>query len=214
MQIRTMSEMDAYNSNVTYPSYLLHTCHYLQHLRLGDDERVKVVFDMDNPTSRDLPTIRDTSSPLLLPYLNILELYELKEMSHVWKCNWNKFTIPQHQPLEFPFNNLVDISLWNCHKVKYLFSPLMVKYISKLKWINIDECDGIEEIISDRDDENGEITASTSSHKNATFFPHLDILVISNLSCLKCIDGRDARKSREISSNITNTIHDQFQVCY
>ncbi|XP_076883335.1 uncharacterized protein LOC143532074 isoform X1 [Bidens hawaiensis] len=182
-EIRTISEMDAYNSNVTYPSYLLHTCHYLQHLRLGDDERVKVVFDMDNPTSRELPTIQDTSSPLLLPYLNILELYELKEMSHVWKCNWNKLIIPQHQPLEFPFHNLVDISLWNCHKVKYLFSPLMVKYISQLKWINIDECDGIEEIISDRDDENGENTALTSSHKNATFFPHLDILVISNLSC-------------------------------
>ncbi|KAI7735109.1 hypothetical protein M8C21_033768 [Ambrosia artemisiifolia] len=204
--------MNASIPNVTYPFYLLHTCHHLQHLQLGDDERVEVVFDMDNPSSRELSTIRDTQPPLLLPYLNVLELYQLKEMSHVWKCNWNKFTIPQHQPLEFPFQNLTDISLWNCHKIKFLFSPLMVKYVSNLRWVNIDECDGIEEVISDRDDENGETTTSTSSLKNTTFFPHLDILVLSNLSCLKCIDGGDTkRRSGQISSNIADTIHDQFK---
>ncbi|KAI3813249.1 hypothetical protein L1987_17968 [Smallanthus sonchifolius] len=208
-EIEVISEMDAYIPNVTYPSYLLHTCHHLQHLQLGDDERVEVVFDMDSSSSRELPTIRDTQPPLLLPYLNVLELYQLKEMSHVWKCNWNKFVIPQHQPLA-PFQNLTDISLWNCPRIKYLFSPLMVKYVSNLMWVNIDECDGIEEVISGRDDENGENTTSTSSHKNTTFFPHLNILVLSNLSSLKRIDGGDTR-SGKTSSKITNTIHDQFQ---
>ncbi|KAL8266285.1 hypothetical protein R6Q59_003629 [Mikania micrantha] len=187
-EVNVISDIDSYNLNVTYPSYLLHTCHHLQHLQIGDDERVEVVFDMDSSSSTVLPTIQDTQSPPLLLYLNVLELYQLKEMSHVWKCNWNKFTTPQHQPLEFPFQNLTDISLWNCHKIKYLFSPLMAKNISNLKWVSIDECDGIEEVISYRDDENGDSTTSTSSHKNITLFPHLDILVLSNLSCLKHID--------------------------
>ncbi|KAM0058245.1 putative AAA+ ATPase domain, P-loop containing nucleoside triphosphate hydrolase [Helianthus debilis subsp. tardiflorus] len=211
-EINGMSEMDAYIPNATYPSYLLHACHHLQQLQLGDDERVQVVFDMDSPSIRELPTIRGARPPLLLPYLNVLELYQLKEMSHVWKCDWNNFIIPQRQPLEFPFQNLTDISLWNCHKIKYLFSPLMAKYVANLKWVNIDECDGIEEVISDRDDENGEITTSTSSYKNTTFFPHLDFLVLSNLSCLKRIDGGDIRRrSGQISSTIADTIHDQFQ---
>ncbi|KAF5754955.1 putative leucine-rich repeat domain superfamily [Helianthus annuus] len=167
---------------------------------------------MDSSCIRELPTIRGAQSPLLLPYLNVLELYQLKEMSHVWKCDWNNFIIPQRQPLEFPFQNLTDISLWNCHKIKYLFSPLMAKYVSNLKWVNIDECDGFEEVISDRDDENGEITTSTSSYKNTTFFPHLDFLVLSNLSSLKRIDGGDIRRrSGQISSTIADTIHDQFQ---
>ncbi|KAJ0428764.1 hypothetical protein HanHA300_Chr17g0649741 [Helianthus annuus] len=168
---------------------------------------------MDSSCIRELPTIRGAQSPLLLPYLNVLELYQLKEMSHVWKCDWNNFIIPQRQPLEFPFQNLTDISLWNCHKIKYLFSPLMAKYVSNLKWVNIDECDGFEEVISDRDDKNGEITPSTSSYKNTTFFPHLDFLVLSNLSCLKRIGGGDIRRrSGQISSTIADTIHDQFQV--
>ncbi|KAI3713139.1 hypothetical protein L1987_71711 [Smallanthus sonchifolius] len=208
-EIDVISEMDAYIPNVTYPSYLLHTCHHLQHLQLGDDERVEVVFDMDSSSSSESPTIRDTQPPLILPYLNVLELYQLNEMSHVWKCNWNKFVIPQHQPLEFPFQNLTDISLWNCPRIKYLFSPLVAKYVSNLMWVNIDECDGIEEVISGRDDENEENT-STSSHKDTTFFPHLNILMLSNLSCLKRIDGGDTR-SGKISSNTTNAIHDQFQ---
>ncbi|KAI3670234.1 hypothetical protein L1987_88057 [Smallanthus sonchifolius] len=196
---REISEMDDYvPANVTYPSNLLHTCHHLQHLELRNDERVEeVVFEMDS------------QRPLLLPYLKVLELYDLKEMRHVWKCNWNKFFIPQHHPLHFPFQNLTDITLWDCHKIKYLFSPLMAKFLSNLKHVYIGECDGIEEVVSWRDDEYEENTL-TSFQKNTTFFPCLETLELHSLKLLNRVDGGDTRsRSDTICSNITNTNHDQ-----
>uniref|UniRef100_A0A251S9Y1 Putative leucine-rich repeat domain, L domain-like protein n=1 Tax=Helianthus annuus TaxID=4232 RepID=A0A251S9Y1_HELAN len=183
--INVISEVDDDISNVTYLSYLLPTCHHLQRLRLCSDERVSgVLFDMDSQSSRQLATIQP---PLLLPYLQSIDLYNLKETSHVWKCNWNKFLIPQHQPLQFPFQSLTDIFLHSCHKLEYLFSPLMAKYLSNLKIVSINDCYGIEEVISSRDDEN---TTSTSSYQDTTFFPHLETLQLASLPSLKSVDGQ------------------------
>ncbi|KAI3824846.1 hypothetical protein L1987_06317 [Smallanthus sonchifolius] len=191
--------------NVAYPSYLLHTCHHVQHLELKNDKRVEeVVFEMGSSSSRQLATIQP-----LLPYLKVLRLSNLKDMSHVWKGSWNKFLIPQHQPLEFPFQNLTDITLSDCHKIKYLFSSLMTKYLSNLKFVGIHNCHGIEEVISRRDYENEENTTYTSSHKNAALFPHLDTLLLECLPLLSRIDTRS--RSGEISSNIINATHDKFQ---
>ncbi|KAK1422913.1 hypothetical protein QVD17_18202 [Tagetes erecta] len=177
-----ISEVDI--PSATYPSSLLHMCHHLEYLELNGDERVEeVVFEMDTH-----------QQPLLLPYLQDLELFNLKEMSHVWKCsNWNnnnnnKFL---HQPAAFqsPFQNLTDIYLYSCHKIKYLFSPLMAKYLSNLKQVWIEECGGIEEVISRRDDENENEENTSSSHYQTTLlFPHLDTLQLFDLSSLKSID--------------------------
>ncbi|MFS8016268.1 putative leucine-rich repeat domain superfamily [Helianthus anomalus] len=209
-EINVMSEVDDYIPDVTYPSYLLHTCHHLQHLELDSDQRVEeMVFDMDSPTcSRPLATIQ---MPLLLPYLQTLNLQGLKEMSHVWKCNWNKFLIRHHPPLQFPFQNLTDIYLGHCPNIKYLFSPLMAKYLSNLKSVQISWCSGMEEVISRRDDEN---TTSASSYQDTTFFPHLDTLMLRNLARLKCIDDEKNTWSRsnKISSSVTNTTHGHLQV--
>ncbi|MFS8016207.1 putative leucine-rich repeat domain superfamily [Helianthus anomalus] len=162
---------------------------------------------MDNPTSsgRQLATIQP---PLLLPYLQSIELWELEEVSHMWKCNWNKFLIRHHPPLQFPFQNLTDISLFSCRKLKYLLSPLMAKYLSNLKSVKIKGCDGMEEVISRRDDE---ITTSTSasSYQDTAFFPHLDTLRLQDLPCLKSVDdGGMTCGSDKLSSNM---IHDEFQ---
>ncbi|KAL8248398.1 hypothetical protein R6Q59_005266 [Mikania micrantha] len=114
-----ISEMDEdiINPNYHACTYTWATCHHLQKLELRYDERVKeVLFEID-------------SSHQHLPYVSSLYLRGLHEMSHVWKCNnWNKFLITQHQPafqLQLPFQNLTNISLWSCHRLKYLFSPLM-----------------------------------------------------------------------------------------
>ncbi|MFS7895584.1 putative leucine-rich repeat domain superfamily [Helianthus anomalus] len=161
---------------------------------------------MDSPTSsRQLATIQP---PLLLQSIRLEHLYK---MSHVWKCNWNKFLIPQHPPLQFPFQNLTDIDLDNCPKIKYLFSPLIAKYLSNLKSVLIKWCNEIEEVISRRDDEN---TTSASSDQDTTFFPRFDTLTLQNLPRLKCIDDEKNTRSRsnKISSSVTNTIHDHLQV--
>ncbi|MFS8016130.1 putative leucine-rich repeat domain superfamily [Helianthus anomalus] len=193
-----ISEMDDDIPNVTYPSYLLHNYyHRLRHLFLWNDKRVEeVAFEMDS------------QQPLLLPYLQTIRLEYLYKMSHVWKCNWNRFLIHHHPPLQFPFQNLTDIYLDFCPKIKYLFSPLMAKYLSNLKSVRINDCSGMEEVISRRDDdENEENTCIyTSSHQNTTLFPCLDRLWLYCLSHLKCVD--DGGKRGKISSN---AFHDQSQ---
>ncbi|KAJ0831160.1 putative leucine-rich repeat domain superfamily [Helianthus annuus] len=195
MQIKgEISEMDDDIPNVTHPSYFLHNCHCLQHLGLENDKRVEeVVFEMDG------------QQPLLPPYLQSIHLSSLKKMSHVWKCNWNTFLIRHHPPLQFPFQNLTDIHLDACPKLKYLFSPLMAKYLSNLKHVCLESCDGIEEVVSRRDDENEENTIYTSSHQNTTLFPCLKTLELTTLLHLKCVD--DGKRGK-ISSN---TFHDQSQ---
>ncbi|MFS8006183.1 putative P-loop containing nucleoside triphosphate hydrolase, leucine-rich repeat domain superfamily [Helianthus anomalus] len=183
--INVISEVDDYYSNVTYPSYLLHTCRQLKYLHLCNDERVEeVVFDMDSPSNRNLATIHPQP---LLPCVESISLDGL-EMSHVWKGNWNKFFIPQHQPLQFPFQNLTDITLWECHRIKYLFSPLMAKYLFNLKKVILQWCYGIEEVISRRDDENEDYTTAAFFDQDPTFFPHLDTLQLEFLKCLKSVD--------------------------
>ncbi|MFS8016251.1 putative leucine-rich repeat domain superfamily [Helianthus anomalus] len=164
---------------------------------------------MDSQSGRQLAT---TQPPLLLPYLQTIHLYALKKMRHVWKCNWNRFLIRHHPPLQFPFQNLTDIDLGACPKIKYLFSPLMAKYLCNLKIVRINDCDDMEEVISRRDDE---ITTSTSasSYQDTTFFPHLDTLKLTCLPCLKSVDDeKNAWSGRnKISSGVTNTIHDHLQ---
>ncbi|PWA39127.1 leucine-rich repeat domain, L domain-like protein [Artemisia annua] len=85
-------------------------------------------------------------------------------------------------------------------------SPLLpyLEFLS-LEEIGIYNCDAIEEVVSNRDDEYEEI--ATSSQTNTTFLPHFDYLYLSGLPHLKLIDGTDSN----ITSS-TNSIHDHFKV--
>nr|GEU30022.1 NB-ARC domains-containing protein [Tanacetum cinerariifolium] len=186
-------------SKVAFPSsYLLHTFHHLHYLSLGYNKAVEVAFEIMSPSSRDLA--HDTQQPLVLPYLEELELKCLERMSHVWKCNWNKFLILQKPQSRSSFHNLTTITMWKCDSTKYLFSPLMAKLLSNLKKIDIAFCDGIEEVVSNKDDED----ASIYSHTTTTFFPHLDILELKYLRNFKCIGGG--------ANGISADIHDQHKL--
>nr|XP_043635109.1 uncharacterized protein LOC122606216 [Erigeron canadensis] len=130
-------------------------------------------------------------------------------MNCVWKCtSWNHFLYSQKQT-ESPFQNLTTIRMEKCGKIKYLFSPLMAKLLFNLNTIDISECDGIEEVVSNRDDDGVETmaAASTSSGTNPTFFPHLDSLSLSCLSKLKLIHHEFGRGN--VISNIS--IHENFK---
>nr|XP_043631435.1 uncharacterized protein LOC122602890 [Erigeron canadensis]XP_043631436.1 uncharacterized protein LOC122602890 [Erigeron canadensis] len=177
---------------VAYPFHLLPTFHHLQSLYLKNLIKVEVVFDIENATSRDL-TIWDNQQPPILSYLKDLKLVNLEKMNCVWKCtSWNQFLYSQKQG-ESPFQNLTTIFLKRCGKIKYLFSPLMAKLLFNLNTIDISDCDGIEEVVSNADDDDDDIqtmaAASTSSHTNPTFFPHLDSLSLYRLSKLKFISN-------------------------
>ncbi|KAI3797055.1 hypothetical protein L1987_39745 [Smallanthus sonchifolius] len=160
------------------------------------NDGLEVVFEIEsNPNSRELVTTTNNQQPLL-PNLQHLHLDYLKSMSHVWKCNnWNKFLSLEKQS---SFQNLSTIYILKCHRIKYLFSPLMVKLLYNIKTIDIWYCDGIEEVVSNRDDKDEETTTSIT-HTTTTFFPHLQSLEFGWLENLKLIGGGD------------DGVHDEFK---
>ncbi|KAI3796938.1 hypothetical protein L1987_39625 [Smallanthus sonchifolius] len=71
----------------------------------------------------------------------------------------------------------------------------MARVLSNLKTIDIRRCDGMEEVVSDRDD--------TDEDKKTDLFPHLHSLSFHDLTNLKRIGGG--------GGDSTNLIHDQFK---
>nr|GEY21066.1 NB-ARC domains-containing protein [Tanacetum cinerariifolium] len=70
---------------------------------------------------------------------------------------------------------------------EYLLSACMIKILSSLDNIYIEDCDAIEEVVSNGDDEYEEVAAS--SQTDTTFLPRFDYLRLYNLPHLKLIDG-------------------------
>ncbi|KAI3725349.1 hypothetical protein L1987_65135 [Smallanthus sonchifolius] len=64
----------------------------------------------------------------------------------------------------------------------------MVKLLSNLKEIHISNCDGMEEVVSNRDDEDKNEDKEMET-LTTTLFPHLDILMLWHMNNLKQIGG-------------------------
>ncbi|XP_052624216.1 disease resistance protein L6 isoform X3 [Lactuca sativa] len=184
---------------------------HLQRLDVRDCKDVEVVFEIESSgNNTDFTTTlhkyNHQPPPLLLPHLKELHLEDMERMSDVWKFNWKKLVIPQNQSQSYSFHNLTTIYMEKCHSIKYLFSPVMGKLLPNLKCVWIYDCDGIEEVVSNRDinDENEEIISSTHTNTFSSF-PLLEQLYLEDLPSLKSIDG---------GTRITTTsIHDQFKCC-
>ncbi|XP_023760073.1 uncharacterized protein LOC111908478 [Lactuca sativa] len=197
--------------DIAIPFTLTHSFQNLRKLALEKYEGVEVVFEIESPTSRELVTIHHNQQPLL-PNLELLDISFMDSMSHVWKCNWNKFFILQKQQSESPFCNLTTIHVQYCQSIKYLFSTLMAKLLSNLKKVEVRECHGIEEVVSNRDDEDEEKTTftSTSSEKSTNLFPRLESLALYQLPNLKCIGGGGSANSGNNEISLDNSTTTSF----
>ncbi|KAI3745599.1 hypothetical protein L6452_08000 [Arctium lappa] len=171
MSNEEISEVDDTILKVAFPSYLLHTCHNLHELCIGDSNAADV-FEIESPINRELAIT------------------------------------PHKQQPRSSFHNLTNISLRNCNKIKYLFSPLMVKLLSNLKNVTIWSCDVIEEVVSSRDYEDERFARSTNTSTNLV--PHLDELCLSYLPKLKRIGGGNGAKGGSIDTSTTTT--DKFEL--
>ncbi|KAJ0466362.1 putative leucine-rich repeat domain superfamily [Helianthus annuus] len=205
LQVLSREERDDSISTVAFPSNLIHSFHNLQQLSMDSYDGVDAVFEMESSPAggRELVTTTNNQQPLL-PNLQKLELENMDSISHVWKCsNWKKILILQKPS---SFQNLTTIFIFNCNRIKYLFSPLMAKLLLNLKKINIRWCEGMEEVVSNRDDKDEEMT---TTYTTTTFFPHLHSLSFTLLGNLKRIGGGvDAKSSTAI------TTHEQFEVFF
>ncbi|XP_076951181.1 uncharacterized protein LOC143624392 [Bidens hawaiensis] len=185
-------------SVVAFPSYKTkHTFHYLCNITLVGCQEVRVVFEIESPSNGD--ELLTSQQPLpLLPYLKNVHLERMETMTHVWKCNnWDEFFILHKDQPKSSFQNLTTINLYDCNKIKYLFSPLMLKLFSGLKDAKIISCKSVEEVVSERDDKYEEIMT--------TFSPHLDVRQLYDLDNLERIGGG-------VAKGTTNFSHDESKV--
>ncbi|KAJ0658371.1 putative leucine-rich repeat domain superfamily [Helianthus annuus] len=204
-QVSSREERDDSISTVAFPSNLIHSFHNLQQLSMESYDSVDGVFEIESSPAggREFVTTTNNQKPLL-PNLQYLHLQGMHSISRVWKCsNWKTILILQNQS---SFQNLTTILIWDCKRIKYLFSPLMAKLLLNLKEIDIFRCEGMEEVVSDRDDKDEEMA---TSYTTTTFFPHLHSLSLATLENLKRIGGGVGAKS---STGITT--HDQFEVFF
>ncbi|KAD7477387.1 hypothetical protein E3N88_00523 [Mikania micrantha] len=185
-EMNGISEVDDDLSILAFPSYhLTRAFNQIHRIHFRGIEGAKVLFEIETPLiNRELVSAHQQPPLPLLPYLEDLKLENIHNMSHVWKCNnWNKFVIlHKHQP-QSSFQNLTNIYVYQCNGIKYLFSPRMFKFLSGLKTLYIGACKGMEEVVSNRDDDEVLNTSVT------TLFPCLDYLTLDNLSTLKHIGG-------------------------
>ncbi|KAJ0762622.1 putative P-loop containing nucleoside triphosphate hydrolase, leucine-rich repeat domain superfamily [Helianthus annuus] len=192
---------DSSKSTVAFPSSLMYSFHSLQELCMMGYDGVDAVFEIESSSGGRQLVTNTTNQQPLLPHLQNLELKYMHSMDHVWKCsNWKRFLILQKQS---SFQNLTTMYIDSCKRIKYLFSPLMAKLLLNLKEIEIKWCNGMEEVVSNRDDKDEEMT---TTYTTTTFFPHLHSLSFQRLQNLKRIGGGVIAKS---STGITT--HDQFE---
>ncbi|KAD7477439.1 hypothetical protein E3N88_00575 [Mikania micrantha] len=195
--ISGISKVDEDMSIVAFPSYhFTRAFNQIRKIYFRGMEGPEVFFEIETPSINGKLVSAHQQPPLpLLPCLEDLELWNIGTMNHVWKCNnWNKFFIlHKHQP-QSSFQNLTNITLVECNGIKYLFSPLMFKFLSGLKTLYIGECKGMEEVVSNRDDDHVDDDVLNTS--TTTLFPYLDVLTLYSLSNLKQIGGGVAKCSR------------------
>ncbi|KAJ9541939.1 hypothetical protein OSB04_028445 [Centaurea solstitialis] len=194
------------------PSHLICDLHHPDTISINNCKQVNVAFEMDTTGSGEFGISYSAMKQMIMG----MHPSDMECTSHVWKCNWSKFLISQKQQPRpsSSFHNLATISLKSCNNIKYLFSPLMAKLLSNLNYISISFCDVIEEVVSNRDDEDVELVASTSSTNTSTcLFPYLDELYLDYLPNLKRIGGRGGGNQVSLSNTNTSTSsHDQFQI--
>ncbi|PWA48052.1 resistance protein candidate RGC2J [Artemisia annua] len=200
LQVRRFSPAKEINVNVMFPSYLTPISNHLVNISLTYSDEVDVVFEFESPSSQKSVKAQNTQPLILLPiHLKKLKLTCMRRMSRVWKCNWTEFLILQKQPQECSFHDLTTISLEDCRNIKYLFSPLMAELLPNLSTVEIKDCDGMEEVVSSRDD--GEMT--TSMHARNPLLPRLDLLKLCGMRSLERIDGGATR-------GVRNDISDKY----
>nr|XP_043633040.1 disease resistance protein At4g27190-like [Erigeron canadensis] len=139
----------------------------------------------NKPYPGSAPTHNDDEQPLLLPCLTDIKLSNMKNMTHLWRCNWRKFLMLQNSQQKSSFQNLTNIYMMNCDTIEYLFSPLMATLLSNLKKVDIKNCERIQEVVSNRDDED-DIPMGTPNNKlTVVTFHSLKSIILAELPNLK-----------------------------
>ncbi|KAI3745659.1 hypothetical protein L6452_08062 [Arctium lappa] len=199
-----------------FPSNPMPLLYHLEELKVSHCGFVEVLFDID---LRCVGKIEKVGSSLRR--IIVLDVENLREVWRLKGANDSSQVINGFQAIE-------SVEIEKCKRFRNIFTPTTTNFdmraLTRLSIhdcgenektveivnsrqeqedIHIWDCDVIEEVVSNRDDEDEELVASTNTR--TILFPHLDFLKLWHLPNLKRIGG-----SKEISS--TTLIHDQSKV--
>ncbi|OMO52543.1 Disease resistance protein [Corchorus capsularis] len=110
----------------------------------------------------------------ILSILTMFEVKNLPELRVIWRCPKQLMTL----------QNLEDIEVFGCNRLRYVFSPLLARNLPKLRHLKIEKCEDLEQIVD----------ASSSSPQdpeqqslNIISFPNLMQIEIESCNNLKYV---------------------------
>jgi hypothetical protein len=108
---------------------------------------------------------------LLLPRLKKIFLHDLLELRCIWKGPTQYLNL----------DNLEELEVFGCNKLKHLFTPILARSLQSLKWLEIRTCDEVEYLIAK--DEEDQILSE--NHLQPLYFPKLKIVSVKGCNKLK-----------------------------
>ncbi|KAA3453074.1 disease resistance protein isoform X1 [Gossypium australe] len=105
-----------------------------------------------------------------LSTLRVLGLYKLTELRVIWSG-----------PIQVEhFQNLTQLVVHNCRRLRYIFSPTIARNLPQLWGLDISDCEELEQII-EKDQ------TPSQHHLQPICFPDLSSITIRNCENLKCL---------------------------
>ncbi|KAI7739978.1 hypothetical protein M8C21_000042, partial [Ambrosia artemisiifolia] len=199
-------ELNDCNSVVNlFPNNPTRLATHLEKLKVRNCGSIEVLFNIE------LERIQQLSSCSL----RNIEVSECESLREVWRIKGaeDNYVIDGFQSVE-------TVYIFGCEKFRNIVTPTTAKFDMRvLKEITIrycDEyceknnelprpkveiwdCDGMEEVVSNRDDDDEELTSSSYAQTVATLFPRLHLLRVINMKNLKHIDGQSQTTTDDVS---------------
>ncbi|KAA8548709.1 hypothetical protein F0562_000393 [Nyssa sinensis] len=203
--------MDHSNKLEMFPSGMLPRLSHLQHLRLRSGSEnvaecgifscgsVECIWSSSSTAALVTKEIEEVHcSPL--QSLEILRIYSLPNFSALFMCGG--IALPHGTLL-----NLKQLDIYDCPKLKKLFSPRLLQHFHNLKLICIWYCKQMEEVITADDEERTDANASKSNHSSSNINQDKDTADIT-LPVLTSLTLCDLRELKSIYSGMM-VGHDQ-----
>ncbi|KAF3438238.1 hypothetical protein FNV43_RR20999 [Rhamnella rubrinervis] len=146
--------------------------HHLETVFVGFCSSVGVIFDFGGGQGPFPPVLNN---------LNELALNYLPELLHIW--NITKKGVHQ-LAVTNGFQNLREIRVHDCGRLRCIFSPSIAKLLVMLESISVRYCKSMQAVIDVAKE--GEEEEEEKQEENAIAFPHLrkiDLRTLGNLSC-------------------------------
>ncbi|KAM7505272.1 hypothetical protein LguiB_004176 [Lonicera macranthoides] len=175
METLKVNQLD--NVTVFFPKNVLPQLQHLQRLDIHSCSSLEVVFALQGLNVHNEGHCELLSS--LLTQLTRIDLYGLPKLRHVWKTGAHV--------IQGSFQNLSSLCVKGCDSLKHVFTPSLAKLLLGLEKVEIVDCENLEAIVAEDNEEEDCILELGEGGINIILFPQLTTLSLDNLPNLLTI---------------------------